>query len=573
MNNAVKILDMTDDAATVGGYGVLFGGVDLDGETFTADTDYRMDLVPTKLVFYDHMAREVKHQLGTVGNDNIKADDKGIWIEAQLNRSVEYVNEVLKLVEKGVLGWSSGSVAHLTQRAEGVIKSWPIVEFSLTPTPAEARTLGVERIKALARLDPSLKALVPETGPGNPVVENATTAGESAILTDEINQETKSMTEITREEIGDVVADNLAKYDEMKAAAEKSAAEREAELQAARDEAVAAFKSKQTADNDPGPAKAVNLNTVGIGNDTEVKAFENWARTGDANAAMKASNDSTWNITTDADGGYAVPTDHFQGIVARRDESMIANTLGVRRFTGTGTTINVPVDNEDNGEFVSTSESGAYDRDQAALTQVALTLVKYTKKIDITVELLQDEDSNLMPFIEDFVGRGMAKTHNNLLITETAANGTSLKTFASATVIAVDELEDITYNDAIEPYLDDTASSGWAMRRSVHGEIVKLDDTSIRRYANNQQGDERRPDLLGFPVNYTIKSGATAASAKSVHFGNWNYVGLYEAPAFTVIRDPYSRAGNGEVIFHYMFRADYGVLVAEAIGYGVHPSA
>ncbi len=81
------------------------------------------------------------------------------------------------------------------------------------------------------------------------------------------------------------------------------------------------------------------------------------------------------------------------------------------------------------------------------------------------------------------------------------------------------------------------------------------------------------PDLLGFPVRYSQKSGATAASAKSVYFGNWNFVGYREAPGFSLIRDPYSRAANGEVILNYMFRADYAVLVAEAIGYGVHPSA
>ena len=95
----------------------------------------------------------------------------------------------------------------------------------------------------------------------------------------------------------------------------------------------------------------------------------------------------------------------------------------------------------------------------------------------------------------------------------------------------------------------------------------------IRRYANNQMGNELRPSLLGFPVFYSAKSGATAASAKSVYFGNWNYVGYREGPGISVIRDPYSRAAYGEVILHYMFRADYGVLVAEAIGYGVQAAS
>lgn len=324
--------------------------------------------------------------------------------------------------------------------------------------------------------------------------------------------------------------------------------------------------------------------------DDETQALGRFIRRGDMGAVrhlqdgdnsiylgleQRASNDTTMNITTDADGKYAVPTGHFQGVIARRDEAMLTNRLGVRRIPGIGTTVNVPVDNEDDGEFVSTAESIGYDRDAPALTQVAFTLVKYTKKVDLTVELLEDEDSRLMVFLEDFVGRGMAKTHNNLLLTEVAANGTSLKTFASATVIAVDELEPIIFNEALGNYLDDAGSVGWVMQRAVHGEIILLDDANMRRYAQNAIPDMGGlvPMLLGYPVFYSAKSGATAASAKSVYFGNWNYVGLYEAPGFSIIRDPYTRSSYGEVILNYMFRADYGTLQAEAIGYGVHPSA
>lgn len=322
------------------------------------------------------------------------------------------------------------------------------------------------------------------------------------------------------------------------------------------------------------PKSAPNQNRLPLG-DSEERAFAHWIKTGDDGGIreLRASNDTTMNITTAADGGYAVPSGHYNQIIARRDESMLAKALGVRVIPGQGTTVNIPVDNEDDGEFVLTAESNAYDRDAPAITQVQSTLLKYSKKVDLTVELLEDEDSRIMEFLSDFIGRGMAKTHNSLLLTEVASNGTSLKTFASATVIAVDELEPIVYTEALGPYLDDAGSAAWVMQRAVHGEIVLLDDANTRRYANNQMGDERRPSLLGFPVFYSAKSGATAASTKSVYFGNWNYVGYREGPGITMIRDPYSRAGYGEVILHYMFRCDYNVLVAEAIGYGVHPSA
>ena len=158
-DNAIKVLGATETHYRVGGYGVVFGGRDLDGEEFRPETDYQLSLVPAKPVFYDHAQRDVKHPLGIVAE--VKADDAGLWIEAELDRSKQYVNQVMALVHAGRLGWSSGSVSHLTQRDMGVIKSWPIVEFSLTPTPAEPRTLGVSELKSMLADLPELGGLMP----------------------------------------------------------------------------------------------------------------------------------------------------------------------------------------------------------------------------------------------------------------------------------------------------------------------------------------------------------------------------------------------------------------------------
>lgn len=393
---------------------------------------------------------------------------------------------------------------------------------------------------------------------------NKTTARELRAERAGILAEAKELVEKAEAEERDLNAEETAEYDGKLEEAEDLL------KRAERLEKISGFAAEGAEMVGARQAPAVNKTRLG---DTEERAMAHYIRTGDASglAEMRASNDTTMNITTAADGGNAVPTGHYQGIIGRRDESMLAKVLGVRNIPGKGTTVNVPLDGEDDGEFVSTAESNAYDRDAPALGTVAMTLVKYTKKVDLTVEVLEDEDSKLLAFLEDFVGRGMAKTHNSLLLTEVAANGTALKTFASATVIAVDELEPIIYNDALDPYLDDAGSVAWVMRRSVHGEIALLDDANTRRYAPNLIGGEA--GLLGFPVKYSYKAGATAASAKSVFFGNWNFVAYREAPGMTVIRDPYSRAGYGEVILHYMFRCDYAVLQAEAIGYGVHPSA
>ena len=56
---------------------------------------------------------------------------------------------VKRLVDRGILNWSSGSLPHLVEVAtDGYIKRWPVVEGSLTPTPAEPRQTDVQTIKS-----------------------------------------------------------------------------------------------------------------------------------------------------------------------------------------------------------------------------------------------------------------------------------------------------------------------------------------------------------------------------------------------------------------------------------------
>jgi predicted phage gp36 major capsid-like protein len=164
----------------------------------------------------------------------------------------------------------------------------------------------------------------------------------------------------------------------------------------------------------------------------------------------------------------------------------------------------------------------------------------------------------------------MAKTHNNLLLTEVAASGTSLKTFASATAIAAGEPEGIVSNNDLSAYLDEDAAIAFVTRSASHW-AIKAITGNARMYGSNQGQDGR--ELLGYPVIYSQKAAAIAASAKSIYFGNWRYVGFRESPGLTFIRDPYTVAQKGQVRLLWHFRTVYKVLQAEAIGYAVHPSA
>lgn len=315
--------------------------------------------------------------------------------------------------------------------------------------------------------------------------------------------------------------------------------------------------------------------------------FLRYIRTGDegaqreinpaVQAEYRASNDTTINITTAADGGDLVPTGHFQGIIERARPLALYNQLGVRMIPGSGTTVNVPTDNEaDDGQFVSTSESGEFDRDAPAVNKVAMTLVKYTKRLDLTYEIMQDEDSRLMDFLNNFVGAGMAATMNNLLITEALADGTAGLTLDSATAIGSAEIPELLYKLSAEYAAGNSVA--WMMRRATEGYLRGLASQSQFVFGNavgpaTGNGTAVTSSLWGIPLHTSSFMGGLQASGKSLLIGNFNYMGMRLDPTMTFLRDPYSRASYGEVRLHYYFRTDFEVLQAAAFQYATHPTA
>lgn len=147
---AVKMLDAAE--ARIGGYLIVWGNPqqrDLQGEYFTPETELALEWFDRRPVLYHH-GQDDDVQAEPVGViDRLKMDAVGVWAEAQLDLRQRYVQAVRRLVERGVLGWSSGSLAHLVQVAkDGRIIRWPVVEGSLTPTPAEPRRTDVQSLKS-----------------------------------------------------------------------------------------------------------------------------------------------------------------------------------------------------------------------------------------------------------------------------------------------------------------------------------------------------------------------------------------------------------------------------------------
>ena len=149
-NTAVKFLD--EETGRVGGYLIVWGNEqqkDLTGEFFTPETELELDWYDRRPILYHHGGdgKLKSYRIGTI--DTLKADDTGIWAEGQLDMHHRYVQRVLELVKKGILAWSSGALPQAVEKlVNGLIKRWPIVEGSLTPTPAEPFRTTVSAIKS-----------------------------------------------------------------------------------------------------------------------------------------------------------------------------------------------------------------------------------------------------------------------------------------------------------------------------------------------------------------------------------------------------------------------------------------
>jgi HK97 family phage major capsid protein len=294
-------------------------------------------------------------------------------------------------------------------------------------------------------------------------------------------------------------------------------------------------------------------------------------------AEYRASNNTDMNITTAADGGDLVPATHYQGIIERARPMALYNRLGLRQIPGVGTTVYVPIDNEaDSGAFVSTNESAAFDRDAPAVSKITMTLVKYTKKVDLTYELLQDEDARLLDFLSGYVAAGFAATMNALMVAEALADGTAGLTLDAAAAIGMAEVPELLYKLSAEYARG--ASVAWLMKRATEGYLRGLASSSVFSFGQPQgpatgNGTDVANTLWGLPQYSDDNMGALAASGKSLLIGNWNYMAMRLDPTMTLLRDPYTRSSYGEVILNYDFRADFEVLQAGAFQFATHPTA
>ncbi len=169
----------------IAGYLVRYsdpGTPDIDGEFFTKGTDFSLGFPASVGLYYNH-GLDPKVGRQRIGTAEVKSDDAGLWMEAQLDVSNRYQALVYELAKQGRLGSSSGAAAHLVQKRlagkSTELLAWPLAEASVTVKPADPRNM-IAALKSLETL-PSLEELAAELKTANLTLSQHSEAVVSAV--------------------------------------------------------------------------------------------------------------------------------------------------------------------------------------------------------------------------------------------------------------------------------------------------------------------------------------------------------------------------------------------------------
>lgn len=133
-----------EDHYEIDGPGIIFTSPsDLDGERFEKGVSqlHLDDFKPKPLLWAHRKDENIKMSIGTVVS--YRQDDEAVWFKSQIEKSAKYVRSIKKLIELGLIGYSTGAKQETVAKSkDGLILNWDIEEVSLTVQPAEPGTLG-----------------------------------------------------------------------------------------------------------------------------------------------------------------------------------------------------------------------------------------------------------------------------------------------------------------------------------------------------------------------------------------------------------------------------------------------
>ncbi|MCF6387306.1 phage major capsid protein [Mycobacterium sp. MBM] len=221
--------------------------------------------------------------------------------------------------------------------------------------------------------------------------------------------------------------------------------------------------------------------------DTEMRAFSDYLRTGKANSDLETR---AQTVGSAAGGGYSVPAPMLNRIETRlKAFGGLANEVETLD-TDSGETYRFPNNDDTANKAVIVGENTAPASGGADLTLGQVTVGAYTwttsgtgqEPIAVTFQLLQDSNLDIASYVADRIAERFARGQADFWVNGTGTNqpkgittGTTTSTFTAATI---DKDELIAALHDVDPAY--RASAVWVFNDATLEAIRKLEDSTGR---------------------------------------------------------------------------------------------
>lgn len=293
------------------------------------------------------------------------------------------------------------------------------------------------------------------------------------------------------------------------------------------------------------------------GRETDVEAspartlFNKWLRGGDRSLSAEEWTQirNTMSTTTDAEGGYTVPTE-----VAREIIDALKYFGGMREAaeviqTATGAPMTWPTSDgtSEVGELIAENQV-ATDADPTFGVKNLNTYKFSSKVITVPIELLQDSAADVEAFVRGRIEQRLGRITNQMFTTgtgtsqpngvATAATVGKTGTTGQTTTVIYDDLVDLEHS--VNVAYRRMNRCRWMMADSSLKVVRKLKDADNRPLfvPSYDAGISRGApaQLAGYPITINDDVAAMAADAKSILFGDFTYYKIRDAMQFTLFR-------------------------------------
>lgn len=350
------------------------------------------------------------------------------------------------------------------------------------------------------------------------------------------------------------INEELAKFESLNEAIQKASA-REEEFQASLDRIEAKM-------NRPGNGSA----------DAEVevraKAFEEFARKGVS--ALTGDYQNVLQVSDDNSAGRLATPEMVTSILKEIEEYSALRGLVTVRTTGSRS-VQIPKRTGlPSAVWVGETQTRP-DTEGLAYGMLDIPVHEATMAVPISNQMLEDSDFDIMNEIREGTAHGFAKQEAAAIISGDKdgkpegflnAAGTVGKTSAAVNAIGADDLISLKYGIKTAYATNGT----FVLNRSTLERVRKLKDGNGQYLWASGLAAGRASTIDGEPYAEMPDMPNVGTGLKPVAFGDWKrgYI-LVDRVAMSMLRDDYTRAGNGQVLFRWRRRLGGAVSIAEAI--------